>query len=146
MDWWLWLVGVLLLLLLVGIVWVRLRRPRLRDTVPEAWRDRPRPGEIWWAEVPFEDGPGSKVRPCVVLRTYRGHSEVLKITSQERHGRRGHIEIPTRTWDRKADHNSYLDLTGPLRVRRAKFSRKAGTLDDTTWRLVRQGHRTGWVA
>ncbi|HEY1176855.1 MAG TPA: hypothetical protein VGF17_11915, partial [Phytomonospora sp.] len=27
----------------------------------------PAPGEIWWADVPFEDGTGSKVRPCLVL-------------------------------------------------------------------------------
>ncbi|MEK8107708.1 hypothetical protein NKG94_26570 [Micromonospora sp. M12] len=29
---------------------------------------QPAPGEIWWADVPYADGSGSKVRPCLVLR------------------------------------------------------------------------------
>ncbi|MEV7803333.1 type II toxin-antitoxin system PemK/MazF family toxin [Microbispora sp. NPDC088329] len=100
----------------------------------------PRPGEIWWADVPYEDGPGHKVRPCVVLRTYRGGAEVLKITSQDRSDRSDHVEIPTRTWDPDADHNSFLDLTGPVRVPVADFQDKAGTLDARVWRQVCRLH------
>ncbi|MEU6413002.1 type II toxin-antitoxin system PemK/MazF family toxin [Microbispora sp. NPDC046933] len=100
----------------------------------------PRPGEIWWADVPYEDGPGHKVRPCVVLRTYRGGAEVLKITSQDRSDRADHVEIPTRTWDPDADHNSFLDLTGPVRVPVADFQDRAGTLDARVWRQVCRLH------
>ncbi|MEV4458352.1 type II toxin-antitoxin system PemK/MazF family toxin, partial [Microbispora sp. NPDC049633] len=100
----------------------------------------PRPGEIWWADVPYEDGPGHKVRPCVVLRTHRGGAEVLKITSQDRSDRDDHVEIPTRTWDPDADHNSFLDLTGPVRVPVADFQDRAGTLDARVWRQVCRLH------
>lgn len=101
-----------------------------------AMQAAPRPGEIWWADVPYEDGPGHKVRPCVVLRTYRGGAEVLKITSQDHSDRDDHVEIPTRTWDPDADHNSFLDLTGPVRVPYADFQDRAGTLDARIWRQV----------
>ncbi|WP_328854669.1 type II toxin-antitoxin system PemK/MazF family toxin [Microbispora hainanensis] len=100
----------------------------------------PRPGEIWWADVPYEDGPGHKVRPCVVLRTHRGGAEVLKITSQDRSDRSDHVEIPTRTWDPDADHNSFLDLTGPVRVPVGDFQDKVGTLDARIWRQVCRLH------
>lgn len=147
MDLWVWLVVGVAVLALAVFLWTRLRRPRLRAELPgAAWQDRPRPGEIWWADVPFEDGPGSKVRPCVVLRTYRDRCEVLKITSQDQSHRRDHVEIPTRAWDKSADHNSFLDLTGPLKVRHRQFNRRAGMLDDRTWRRVLQDHQTGWMA
>ncbi|WP_285702836.1 type II toxin-antitoxin system PemK/MazF family toxin [Microtetraspora sp. NBRC 16547] len=95
-----------------------------------------RPGEIWWADVPFEDGPGSKIRPCVVLRTHRDGADVLKITSQDQRHRSDHIEIPTRTWDHNADHNSFLDLSDPIRVATAAFQDRAGDLDPAIWRHV----------
>jgi PemK-like, MazF-like toxin of type II toxin-antitoxin system len=100
----------------------------------------PRPGEIWWADVPYEDGPGHKVRPCVVLRTYRGGAEVLKITSQDQSQRQDHVEIPTRTWDPDADHNSFLDLTGPLRVPFTSFDDRTGSLDAHIWQRVCELH------
>ena len=80
------------------------------------------------------------MRPCVVLRTYRGGAEVLKITSQDRRDRDDHVEIPTRTWDPDADHNSFLDLTGPVRVPVADFQDRAGTLDARVWRQVCRLH------
>lgn len=125
----------------------RLRRPTLRDTPPdESWLTRPQPGEIWWADVPYEDGTGHKVRPCLVLRTHRAAVEVLKITSQDQSDRRDHIEIPTSSWDRKATHNSYLDLTGPFRLPDGAFSRRAGRADPAIWDRVRGLHPTGWLA
>ncbi|MFG1861422.1 type II toxin-antitoxin system PemK/MazF family toxin [Microbispora bryophytorum] len=105
-----------------------------------ATQSGPQPGEIWWADVPYEDGPGHKVRPCVVLRTHRDGAEVLKITSQDRSDRSDHLEIPTRTWDPDADHNSFLDLTGPVRVPVADFQDRAGQLDARVWRQVCRLH------
>lgn len=143
-----WLAVLIVAAALVWWEWWRRRvRPRLRAEPPDAsWRTRPQPGEIWWADVPFEDGTGHKVRPCLVLRTYQRQVEVLKITSQDRSARRDHIEIPTRAWDRRATHNSYLDLSGPFRLRDAAFTRRAGTVDARTWSAVRRLHATGWVA
>lgn len=98
----------------------------------------PQPGEIWWADVPYEDYSGHKIRPCVVLRTGNGIREVLKITSQDQSDRSDHVRIPTKTWDSGADHDSYLDLTGPVKVPVAKFDDRAGSLDPAIWRKVRQ--------
>jgi hypothetical protein len=121
------------------------RHPKLRETPPdESWRQRPQPGEIWWAEVPFDDGTGSKVRPCLVLRTFKTRVEVLKITSQDQRTRHDHIEIPTRTWDPKADHNSFLDLTDPYRLRDSAFERRAGVIDARIWAKVQRVHPTGF--
>jgi hypothetical protein len=101
----------------------------------------PTPGEIWWADVPYDDGSGSKVRPCVVLRPYRGGFEVLKITSQDQSRRGDHVEIPTRGWDADADHNSFLDLSDPIRVATAAFDDKAGSLDAGVWTKVKALHK-----
>jgi hypothetical protein len=120
------------------------KRPGAKPTAPKAGtptRTRaPQAGEIWWADVPYEDGPGSKVRPCVVLRAYRGGFEVLKITSQDQSHRNDHVEIPTRTWDADATHNSYLDLSDPIKVGTELFSDRAGVLDATVWKQVRALH------
>ncbi len=85
------LLGLVALAIVVGVVlWLRRRRGpttgRPVTPVPAprpGWRDRPAPGEIWWAEVPYQDGTGAKVRPCLVLTTGAGGSTVLKITSQD---------------------------------------------------------------
>jgi mRNA-degrading endonuclease toxin of MazEF toxin-antitoxin module len=145
------LAGLAVLLTVGGLAWalwwLRARRPRLRAEPPDpTWASRPQPGEIWWADVPFQDGTGRKVRPCLVVRTHRAQVEVLKITSQDQRARRDHVEIPTRAWDRRATHNSFLDLSRPLRIRDAAFARKAGTVDAETWHAVRQLHSIGWVA
>ncbi|WDZ87328.1 type II toxin-antitoxin system PemK/MazF family toxin [Micromonospora cathayae] len=116
------------------------RRPG-RPAAPPRPRDRrptptgtPRPGEIWWADVPFADGTGSKVRPCLVLRADQRSAEVLKITSQDKSGRDDHIPIPTRDWDPDADHDSFLDVGEPIRVPLDAFRDRAGTCDRPLWR------------
>jgi LPXTG-motif cell wall-anchored protein len=146
---WLVVLGAAALAAAAVLVVLRRRRraPQLRTQPPDtSWLSRPQPGDIWWANVPFEDGPGSKVRPCLVLRTHRRGAEVLKITSQDRSERRDHIEIPTSAWDRRATHNSYLDLSDPYLIRDKAFERRAGRVDASTWRAVRRLHRTGWLA
>ncbi|MEK8143470.1 type II toxin-antitoxin system PemK/MazF family toxin [Streptomyces sp. M10(2022)] len=55
-----------------------------------AWAGgKPRPGEIWWAQVPYEDGPGSKDRPCLVLSVRGSTVVVAKITSKHHEERPG---------------------------------------------------------
>ncbi len=131
---WLALAGVTL-----AVGWLFWRRSRRAATGPGV---QAQPGEIWWADVPYEDGSGHKVRPCLVLRHQRRWVDVLKITSQDGSDRRDHVEIPTQGWDRRATHSSFLDLSHPYRVRPAAFQRRAGAVDDATWRQVRQLHRT----
>ncbi|MCZ7425325.1 type II toxin-antitoxin system PemK/MazF family toxin [Micromonospora sp. WMMA1949] len=116
--------------------------PRPRDAGRD--RDEPRPGEIWWADVPYADGTGSKVRPCLVLRIDGGDVEVLKITSQDKSDRDDHLPIPTRGWDPDADHDSYLDVSEPIAVPLGAFADRAGTCDPDLWRGVRRlSHLTG---
>lgn len=100
----------------------------------------PRPGEIWWADVPYADGTGSKVRPCLVVHANGRGADVLKITSQDKSGRDDHVRIPTRDWDADADHDSWLDLAEPLHITADAFSNRAGTCDPDLWRQVRRLH------
>ncbi|MCI4064652.1 type II toxin-antitoxin system PemK/MazF family toxin [Micromonospora sp. R77] len=98
----------------------------------------PQPGEIWWADVPYADGTGSKVRPCLVLRADGRGADVLKITSQDKSDRDDHVRIPTRSWDADADHDSFLDVSEPIHVPEAAFADRAGSCDPTLWRQVRK--------
>jgi len=91
--------------------------------------DGPNRGEIWWADVPFADGSGSKVRPCLILRRRRRGVLVLKITSQDKSHRGDHVRIPTQGWDPRAEHDSYLNVTEPILVSPAAFERRAGSVD-----------------
>ncbi|KXK58213.1 PemK family transcriptional regulator [Micromonospora rosaria] len=109
-------------------------RPRDADRHPTG---TPRAGEIWWADVPFADGTGSKVRPCLVLGVDRRHADVLKITSRDRSDRDDHVPIPTRDWDPDAEHDSYLDLGESIRVTLDAFDNRAGTCDPPLWRKIR---------
>ena len=127
-DWWLWAVAASAL---VAAVWVVRRR----------WRaGHPSSGDIWWADVPYARGQGSKLRPCLVLRRGRDGIVVLKITSQDKSHRRDRVLIPTRHWDARANHDSYLNLGEPIVVRPAAFQRRAGTADLRT-RLRVARHR-----
>lgn len=121
-------------------------RFQVHDAPPDpAWNSRPRPGQIWWAPVPFSDGPGSKVRPCLVVRTHRQGVEVLKITSQDKSHQRSCISIPTARWDPRARKDSWLDLEDTYFLHDNAFRRCAGVCDKRTWSTVTHRHRTGWV-
>jgi hypothetical protein len=120
------------------------RAPTRPDAAPKP-RDRragnaPRPGDIWWAEVPFSDGTGAKDRPCLVLRADPDGAEGRKITSQDRSDRDDHVRIPTRSWDPEAERDSFLDLSDPIRVDAAAFRARAGRCDQQLWRRVRTLH------
>lgn len=114
-------------------------RPSVKPRRSDADRhgDAPAPGEIWWADVPYADGTGSKVRPCLVLRADSRGADVLKITSQDKSDRDDHVRIPTRDWDPDAEHDSYLSLTEPARISSAAFADRAGRCDADLWRRVR---------
>ncbi len=53
-----------------------------------------RPGELWFAMVPFEDGTGAKDRPVLVLTTTRRSCTVARLTSQDRGARHDVIRVP----------------------------------------------------
>jgi len=103
-------VGVLLVAVLDG-----LRRWRRRP--------RPRPGEVWFAEVPFEDRPGGKDRPVLVLDVTGSSCTVAALTSQDRSARRDHVRLPEGVPGvRKA---SWVRLR-PTTLRASALRRRAG--------------------
>lgn len=151
-SWWLALAAVVLLALLATVVdgWGRSRRPPRRSERPggrtrppgrpERARGpvpRPRPSEIWWASVPFEDGPGGKDRPCLVLAVRGDRARVAKITSRYHDERAGVIPLPPGTVGDARGRPSFLE-TGELReVPVGDFRRKAGVVDPILWDQVR---------
>jgi PemK-like, MazF-like toxin of type II toxin-antitoxin system len=144
------IVVVVVLAALLVWWWTARRRTapgRVLDHQPDSsWDDRPRPGEIWIADVPFQDRRGSKVRPCLVIRVHPSYVDVLKITSQDKSSRADHVEIETRSWDPEATHNSFLDTSAPIRVGDMSLERCVGRLHDkAALSRVKRQHALGWV-
>ncbi|MEU1086172.1 type II toxin-antitoxin system PemK/MazF family toxin [Streptomyces sp. NPDC005576] len=97
----------------------------------------PEPGEIWWAEVPYEDGPGSKDRPCLVLSVRKGRAVVAKITSKHHEERPGVIALPAGTVEDARGRRSFLETDELREVPLADFRRRAGRVDAELWGRVR---------
>lgn len=84
----------------------------------------PRPGEVWFAMVPFEDGSGAKDRPVLVLSSGVRRCTVARMTSQDRSARSDHARVPTGTPG--IARASWINLR-PTTVRRSAFRRRSGT-------------------
>ena len=78
-----WLAAVAVAALLVLL---RLSRRRRRPA--------PRPGEVWFALVPFEDRPGAKDRPVLVLSVSGRTCRVAAMTSQDTSARSDRVRVP----------------------------------------------------
>ncbi|MEU0627829.1 type II toxin-antitoxin system PemK/MazF family toxin [Streptomyces sp. NPDC005989] len=98
---------------------------------------RPRPGEIWWAEVPYEDGPGAKDRPCLVLSVRGDSALVAKITSKYHEERPGVIALPAGTVGDARDRASFLETDELREVAVRGFRRRVGVVDAGVWERVR---------
>ncbi|MEU9847359.1 type II toxin-antitoxin system PemK/MazF family toxin [Streptomyces sp. NPDC047985] len=105
--------------------------------VPEKGRG-PRPGEIWWAEVPYEDGPGVKDRPCLVLRVRGGSALVAKITSKNHGGRPGVVALPAGAVGDARGRASFLETDELREVAVRVFRRRVGVVDPEVWERVRK--------
>lgn len=159
MLWWLVLVAVVLLALIAALVdgWGRGHRPRVRSAPTEAGtvtdrRDgQPRPAEIWWAEVPYEDVPrpedgavsggtapeNSKDRPCLVLAVRGERATVAKITTRFREGRAGVIPLPEGSVGDARGRASFLETDELREVPVREFRRRVGVVDPAVWDRVR---------
>ncbi|MGW0781153.1 type II toxin-antitoxin system PemK/MazF family toxin [Streptomyces sp. NPDC002913] len=153
--WWVALAAVVLLALVATVSDARgrggrgPRRPagrtrppgRAPERAPARKRGRPhgdpRPGEIWWADVPYEDGPGSKDRPCLVLSVRNGTAVVAKITSKHHEERPGVIALPPGAVGDARGRQSFLETDELRDVAVSGFRRKAGDLDPAVWGRVR---------
>ncbi|MFJ3904136.1 type II toxin-antitoxin system PemK/MazF family toxin [Streptomyces sp. NPDC090025] len=97
----------------------------------------PRAGEIWWADVPFEDGPGSKDRPCLVLALRGDDVLVVKITSKYHDERPGVIALPPGSVGDAQGRPSFLETDELREVPVWQFRRRVGTADPVVWDQVR---------
>ncbi|MFF8912150.1 type II toxin-antitoxin system PemK/MazF family toxin [Streptomyces sp. NPDC015032] len=115
----------------------RTRPPAGPGRGPEPER-RPRPGEIWWAEVPYEDGPGTKDRPCLVLSVRGDAALVVKITSKRHEERPGVIALPAGTVGDARERASFLETDELREVAVRGFRRRVGLVDAEVWERVRK--------
>ncbi|QMU75617.1 type II toxin-antitoxin system PemK/MazF family toxin [Streptacidiphilus sp. PB12-B1b] len=98
----------------------------------------PQPREIWWAQVPFEDGTGSKDRPCLVLHRGARTATVLKITSKHHAELPGVIPLPPGTVGDREHRASWLETDEAREVPFADFRRRVGAVDPQLWTRVRK--------
>ncbi len=146
-SWWLALAAVVVLALVVTLVdgWgrgprKRSSRPAGRTRPPRGPRRRlpaPRAAEIWWARVPYEDGPGGKDRPCLVLSVHGRSARVAKITSKYHDERAGVIPLPPGSVGDAEGRASFLETDELRDVPLAEFRRRAGTADPVLWDQVK---------
>ncbi|MFE7773153.1 type II toxin-antitoxin system PemK/MazF family toxin [Streptomyces sp. NPDC057445] len=144
-SWWLALGAVVVIALVASVSRVRPggrtrppgRRAERPARAPSKSGRGPRPGEIWWADVPYEDGPGSKDRPCLVLQVHGGAAHVAKITSKYRDARPGVIPLPPGTVGDAQGRASFLETDELRKVRVRDFRRRVGTVDPLLWDQVR---------
>lgn len=93
-------------------------------------------GEVFWANVDFEDGDGSKVRPVLVVGKRGSKVEVLPITSKEhRAGQAGYIEVSRKGWDRSPGR-SFVNCRRRLTMSRFDLQDSAGMMRWRDWRQV----------
>jgi hypothetical protein len=87
--------------------------------------------------VPYEDGRGSKDRPCLVLSVRRDGALVAKITSKYRDERSGVIALPPGSVGDAHGRASFLETDELRRVPVRSFRRRAGVADPALWDQVR---------
>ena len=130
-----------------GYAYARLRRgrpgrpkpsSRPAGRTPTAPSRLPEPREIWWAQVPFEDGPGSKDRPCLVVRRGTRTATVLKITSKHHAELPGVLPLPPGAVGDREHRTSWLETDEPREVPLADFRRRVGTVEPQLWARVRK--------
>ncbi|MEU3838915.1 type II toxin-antitoxin system PemK/MazF family toxin [Streptomyces sp. NPDC028635] len=137
-SWWLALAAVVLLALVAVLVdgWGRGRREARRARAATAAL-RPRPAEIWWAQVPYEDGPQSKDRPCLVLSVRRRRVRVAKISTKFHDERSGVIPLPPGSVGDAQGRASFLQTDELREVPVGDFRRRVGVVDPVLWDQVR---------
>ncbi|WDO08134.1 type II toxin-antitoxin system PemK/MazF family toxin [Streptomyces murinus] len=150
-SWWLALAAVVLLALVATVVdgWGRGRRPagrRLRPPGRAGTRQRhaatprggrPAPGDIWWANVPYEDRAEMKDRPCLVLAVRGDRATVAKITTKYHDERAGVIPLPPGAVGDARGRPSFLQTDELREVPVGDFRRRVGVVDPVLWDQVR---------
>lgn len=145
---------IVLLVIALIVTWVvrTVQRSKRQRRRPHPHRPAPsrRPGgrpetfEYWYAMVPFEDQPGGKDRPVLVLRRGPTHVSALKVTSQDKSARRNYRRIDTSTWQGPGQRNgSWLQVDRAISIPVGDFRRRLGSeADQELKREVRRSHPT----
>jgi hypothetical protein len=122
-------------------------QPRLVSWLPPGpfWFARPRPGEVWRAELPFCDAGGPGPGDCLVIRVHAFGVDVLPITQLDRSGRPGFVEISTHHTE-DVPRRRFLDCAAALTLHDLTLRGHLGYLDDQrAMTVVANQHRMGWV-
>lgn len=153
-SWWLALAALVLIVTLTVADQLARRRQRLAERHREVPHGRlgptppgplpnPRPGEIWWARVPYADRHGSKDRPCVVLSATGDWIRVLKVTSRRPTAPRPHvIRLPQGSVDDARGLPSYLETDELRDLPVWDFRRRCGAVSPELWKRIRQLSRS----
>lgn len=94
-------------------------------------------GEVWWAQIPFEEKAGSKDRPALVVATAKRKATVLMFTSADKRGREGFVPVDPRIW--QSPRTSYLRLDRQITIPLTSMRRREGQADS---RLMQQVSRS----
>ncbi len=107
----------------------------------------PKPGQIWFADVPFEESAGeSKDRPVLVLRQAGRQAEILKITSQDKSAHPDfYLFLPHAKWHRVLSKDSWLELR-PQRLDYQRFRDLRGLARFGTLRVVKRREKAAKAA
>ncbi len=103
----------------------------------------PLPGQVWEAWYPYEDGPGGKRRPCLVIEADASQIRALKITSRDKSGLPAHYgEIGTKGWrTMNRQEGSWLQYDRPCTIPREEVYRPLGVCDpQSLWDGVVRHH------
>ena len=87
--------------------------------------------------MPFEDGPGAKDRPCLVLVVRGNRVTVAKITSKYHDARAGVIPLPPGAVGDTRGRASFLETDELRQVALGDFRRRVGVVDPVLWDQVR---------
>lgn len=87
--------------------------------------------------MPFEDGPGVKDRPCLVLMVRGDRATVAKITSKYHDERAGVIPLPPGAVGDAQGRPSFLETDELRQIRMRDFRRRVGVVDPVLWDQVR---------
>ncbi|SCF65944.1 PemK-like, MazF-like toxin of type II toxin-antitoxin system, partial [Streptomyces sp. LamerLS-31b] len=98
---------------------------------------RPAPGDIWWANVPYEDRAEMKDRPCLVLAVRGDRATVAKITTKYHDERAGVIPLPPGAVGDARGRPSFLQTDELREVPVGDFRRRVGVVDPVLWDQVR---------
>lgn len=87
--------------------------------------------------MPYEDGPGAKDRPCLVLTVRGKRVTVAKITSKYHDERPGVIPLPPGAVGDAQGRPSYLETDELREVSVRDFRRRVGVVEPALWDQVR---------